>query len=220
MSMHRVVVLTLVALVSLAGVPAATASAQGTVVLPMKDVKARKAVEQTIAQAAAKGLPVQPLLAKAMEGVTKHATGELIQAAVASLAQRLEQAQTLLAPSPSAAEVISGADALGVGVPGEMLTRIRAAWPRERSVAMPLDVLTELKARNVPVEHAVEQITSLMARGATPSQIAGLGASVQSDVAAGLAPDAALEVRARGVMSLLPSAAAQAVGAPRGPSKP
>lgn len=220
MSMHRVVVLTLVALVSLAGVPASAASAQGTVVLPMKDVKARKAVEQTIAQAAAKGLPVQPLLAKAMEGVTKHATGELIQAAVASLAQRLEQAQTLLAPSPSAAEVISGADALGVGVPGEMLTRIRATWPRERSVAMPLDVLTELTARNVPVEHAVEQITSLMARGATPSQIAGLGASVQSDVAAGLAPDAALEVRARGVMSLLPSAAAQAVGAPRGPSKP
>ena len=175
MSMHRVVVLTLVALVSLAGVPASTASAQGTVELPMKDVKARKAVERTIAQAAAKGLPVQPLLAKAMEGVTKHATGELIQAAVASLAQRLEQAQTLLAPSPSAAEVISGADALGVGVPGEMLTRIRATWPKERSVAMPLDVLTELTARNVPVEHAVEQITSLMARGATPAQIAGLG---------------------------------------------
>lgn len=220
MSMHRVVVLTLVALVSLAGVPASTASAQGKVVLPITDAKARTAVERTIAQAAAKGLPVQALLAKAMEGVTKQATGSEIQVAVASLAKRLEQAQTLLAPSPSAAEVVSGANALGVGVPAEMLKKIRASWPRERSVAMPLDVLTELTARKVPVEHAVEQITSLMARGATPAQIAGLGASVQSDVAAGLAPDAALEVRARGVMSLLPSPAAQAVGAPRGPSKP
>jgi len=47
-------------------------------------------------------------------------------------------------------------------------------------------------------------------------QIAGLGAAVQADVAAGLAPDAALEVRARGVMSLLPSPAAAAALAPSG----
>ena len=64
--------------------------------------------------------------------------------------------------------------------------------------------------------NALEQITQLMRRGATASHIAGLGASVQSDVAAGLTPDAALEVRARGVMSLLPSPAAAAALAPRG----
>ena len=159
---------------------------------------------------------VPPLVAKAMEGVTKQATGERIRVAVASQAKRLEQARTLLAPSPSVAELTSGADALAVGVPAPMLKQIRAAWPAPQSVVMPLDVMTELVARGVPAEHALEQITALMQRGATPSQIASLGASVQSDVAAGLAPDAALEVRARGVMSLLPSPAAAAALAPSG----
>lgn len=214
MSMHRRV-LTLVSL-ALASVSAVPAFAQGPVVLPIADAKARVAVEREIARAAARGLPTQPLIAKAMEGVTKQATGERIQVAVTSLAKRLEQARVLLAPSTSIAELTSGADALEVGVPGAMLKQIRAAWPVERSVAMPLDVLTELVARKIPARHALEQITALMARGATSSQIASLGASVQADVAAGLAPDAALEVRARGVMSLLPSPAAAAASAPSG----
>ena len=214
MNMHRRV-LTLVAL-ALASVSALPAFAQGTVVLPIADVKARHAVEREIASAQAKGLPVQPLVAKAMEGVTKQATGERIRVAVASQAKRLEQARVLLAPSPSVAELTSGADALAVGVPAPMLKQIRAAWPVAQSVAMPLDVLTELVARGIPAKHALKQITVLMARGATPSQIASLGSSVQVDVAAGLAPDAALEVRARGVMSLLPSPAAAAALAPSG----
>lgn len=218
MSMHRRV-LTLVSLV-LASVSAAPAHAQGPAVLPIPDARARAAVEREIARAASRGLPTQPLVAKAMEGVTKQATGERIQAAVASQAKRLEQARTLLAPSTSAADWTSGADALAVGVPGPMLKQIRAVWPVERSVAMPLDVLTELVARGIPATHALERITTLMKRGATPSQIASLGQSVQADVAAGLAPDAALEVRARGVMSLLPSPAAAASLAPTGSRPP
>jgi len=191
-------------------------ASQGTPVLTIADVRTRQAVEREIARAAQRGLPVRALVAKANEGVTKQATGERIRVAVSTLARRLEQARDLLAPSPSDADVIAGADALAVGVPATMLRQIRAAYPAGSSVAMPLDVLTELVARGVPASNALEQITQLMRRGATPTQIAGLGASVQSDVAAGLTPDAALEVRARGVMSLLPSPAAAAALAPRG----
>lgn len=217
MSMHRRVI-TLVALVlaSVSAAPAPLVAQQGSVVLPIADARARSAVEREIARAAAKGLPVQPLVAKANEGVAKQASGGRIQEAVASLAKRLEQARALLAPSTSVAELTSGAEALRVGVPGSMLKQIRAAWPVERSVVMPLDVLTELVARRIPAKHALDQITVLMRRGATPSQIASLGQSVQADVAAGLAPDAALEVRARGVMSLLPSPTAAAANAPLG----
>jgi hypothetical protein len=222
MSMHRAPLHSLVALVVLLAsasmVPAPLAAQQGPVVLPIADAKERQAVERVIAQAEAKGLPVQPLISKAMEGVTKQASGSAIRMAVTSQAERLEQARALLAPSPSVAEMVSGADALKNGVPPAMLKRIRAAWPRSQSVVMPLDVLTELVARGIKPNQALDQITTLMASGATPSHIAGLGASVQSDVAAGLAPDAALEVRARGVMSLLPSPAVQAAGAPRGKS--
>jgi hypothetical protein len=219
MNMPRVLTKTLVALV-LASVSAAPAFAQGPAVLPIADVEARQAVEREIARAEAKGLPVQPLIAKAMEGVAKQATGERIRVAVASLAKRLEQARTLLAPSPSVAELVSGAAALEIKVPPAMLKQIRATWPRSQSVVMPLDVMTELVARKIPAKRALEQLTSLMVAGATPAQIAGLGASVQSDVASGLAPDAALEVRARGVMSLLPSPAAQAALAPSGTKAP
>lgn len=219
MNMPRVLIKTLVALV-LASVSAGPAFAQGPAVLPIADVEARQAVEREIARAEAKGLPVQPLIAKAMEGVAKQATGERIRVAVASLAKRLEQARTLLAPSPSVAELVSGAAALEIKVPPAMLKQIRATWPRSQSVVMPLDVMTELVARKIPAKRALEQLTSLMVAGATPAQIAGLGASVQSDVASGLAPDAALEVRARGVMSLLPSPAAQAALAPSGTKAP
>ena len=213
MNTHRVLLVSL-ALASLSAVPA---NAQGTPVLPIADARARAAVEREIAQAAEKGLPTRPLIAKALEGVTKRASGDLIRTAVASQARRLEEASTLLAPSPSEAELVSGADALAVGVPAPMLKQIRAAWPEGQSVAMPLDVLTELVARGVPARRALEQITELMVRGATATQIASLGASVQADVAAGLTPDAALEVRARGVMSLLPSPAAQVRITPNGP---
>lgn len=214
MNKHRVI--SLVALGMLASASVSAASAQGGTVLPIADAKARQAVEREIASAAAKGLPTQPLVSKAMEGVTKQASGERIREAVSSLAKRLEQARVLLAPSPSIAELTSGAEALAIGVPASMVKQIRAAWPAPQSVVMPLDVLTELMARKVPAKHAFEQITALMLRGATPSQIAALGSSVQADVAAGLAPDAALEVRARGVMSLLPSPAAAAALAPSG----
>lgn len=190
---------------------------QGPPVLAIADARTREAVSREIERAASRGLPVRALVAKAQEGVTKQAAGERIRAAVTSLARRLEQARDLLAPSPSDAEMIAGADALAVGVPAPMLRQIRAAYPAGQSVAMPLDVLTELVARKVPASDALQQITQLMRRGATPTHIAGLGASVQSDVAAGLTPDAALEVRARGVMSLLPSPAAAAALAPRGP---
>jgi hypothetical protein len=213
MNMHRVIPLVALVLVSASAAPAL--DAQGTSVLGIADTRTREAVEREISRAAQRGLPTRPLIAKAQEGVTKRAAGELIRAAVASQARRLEQARDLLAPSPSEAELVAGSDALAVGVPAPMLRQIRAAYPSGQSVAMPLDVLTELVARGVPAARALEQITDLMKRGATPTQIAGMGASVQADVAAGLTPDAALEVRARGVMSLLPSPSAAAALAPR-----
>jgi hypothetical protein len=219
MSMHRVVakVLTLVVLALLASASTVPAQEQGPVVLSIADVKDRQAVEREIAQAQAKGLPVQPLIAKAHEGVVKRASGSAIRAAIASQAERLEQARALLAPSPSVAEIVSGAEALRLGVSPSMLKEIRAKVPME-SVVIAIDVLSELVARKVDAKQALKQMTDLVARGASSAHIAGLGASVQADVASGLAPDAALEVRARGVMSLLPSPAAQAAGAPRGKS--
>ena len=80
---------------------------------------------------------------------------------------------------------------------------MRLAAPR-RSIAVELGVLTELVARNVPPKKASQMILDLMARGATGAQLTAMNTAVQSDVAAGLTPEAALDRHGRGIMSLLP----------------
>lgn len=179
------------------------------------DPAVRRAVEREVVAARSTGLPEGLLIAKANEGIAKRATPKRIADAVAALGKRLQVASDQLAPNPSEDEIAAGADALYVGVPAPILKKMRAAWPN-RSLALPLGVLTELVAKGLPADRAARTVTDLMTRGATNVQLYALSQSVQGDVAAGWAPEAALDLRARGVMSLLPPApAASAFTNPR-----
>jgi hypothetical protein len=194
-----------------------TARAQAARLDVAADAGVRRAVERELVSARANGLPEALLIAKANEGIAKRATPKRITDAVAALGKRLQVARDQLAPSPSEDEIAAGADALYVGVPAPILKKMRAAWPN-RSMALPLGVLTELVAKGLPADRAAQVVTDLMARGATNVQLVALAQSVQGDVAAGWAPEAALDLRARGVMSLLPPApAASAFTNPRRP---
>ena len=126
----------------------------------------------------------------------------------------------MLAPSPSEADIAAGAGALGVGVPGETLRTIRSIQ-RDGPVAVPLGVLTELVARSVPVERAARLVVQLIREGATPTQLIALNEDVQRDIAAGIEPGSALDLRTRGVASTLPGAAtnvgAESANAPNAP---
>ncbi len=198
---------------------AATSVAQGQAsrLDAITDVGLRRAVEREVVSARSLGLPVSLLIAKANEGIAKRATSKRITEAVAALGKRLEVARDQLAPSPSEDEISAGADALYVGVPARMLKKMRTDWP-DRSLALPLGVLTELVAKGLPAARAARTVADLMARGASNVQLVTLAQSVQGDVAAGWAPEAALDLRARGVMSLLPPApAASAFTNPRRP---
>ena len=205
----------LISLASLAAAPAARA--QAARLDASADLGLRRAVERELVAARAIGLPEGLLVAKANEGIAKRATPKRITDAVAALGKRLQVARDQLAPNPSEDEIAAGADALYVGVPAPMLKKMRAAWP-SRSLALPLGVLTELVAKGLPADRAAQVVTDLMRRGATNVQLYALAQSVQGDVAAGWAPEAALDLRARGVMSLLPPApAASAFTSPRRP---
>ena len=205
-------------LVSLATLAAGSAArAQAARLDASADLGLRRAVERELVAARATGLPEGLLIAKANEGIAKRATPKRITDAVAALGKRLQVARDQLAPNPSEDEIAAGADALYVGVPAPMLKKMRAAWPN-RSLALPLGVLTELVAKGLPANRAAQVVTDLMARGASNVQLYALAQSVQGDVAAGWAPEAALDLRARGVMSLLPPApAASAFANPRRP---
>jgi hypothetical protein len=189
----------------LAGVAGATATAQDSRLSLIVDVPTRDAVRSQLGSASAAGLPTDPLMSKALEGVAKKASSKSIRAAMSALEKRMRRANALLVPDPTVDELAAGADALYVGVPEKTLKQMRALAPK-RSIALELGVLTELVARKVPVKQASRMVLDLMARGATGTQLTALSSAVQSDVAAGLKPDVALEVHGRATMSLLPPA--------------
>jgi len=166
------------------------------------DATVRLALRTLITDAAANGLPTAPLVTKVREGVAKHAEPERIRSATSLLAQRLAVAAKALAPSRSSEELAAGADALQVGVPSGTLRSMRRDWP-SKPLTIPLGVLAELVASGVTHVSASRRVHELLAKGATPGQLASLGATVRADIAAGLAPDAAMELRSKGVLSLL-----------------
>lgn len=90
----------------------------------------------SIARAAAEsGLPVEPIVKKALEGGAKHAPPALIVAAAAQVADQLREARALLVGGdtvqPRPKEIIAVAAALGRGLPPKLARRIVAAFPDE-----------------------------------------------------------------------------------------
>jgi hypothetical protein len=188
-------------LVALSGVRAG--AQQEARVTTIRDEATRGVVIEQLGLARERGIPIEPLVAKALEGVAKQASSSTIRAAMAALQKRLRRANDLLGPAPTLDELSAGADALYVGVPDKTLKQMREAAPR-RSIAVELGVLTELVARKVSPRKASKMVLDLMARGATGAQLTALNSAVQNDVAAGLTPEAALDRHGRGIMSLLP----------------
>jgi hypothetical protein len=162
------------------------------------------AVTRVITSAKAQALPVDPIVDKALEGAVKGAPPVRIRSAVVALADRMVVAKDALSPpNPSVAEIGAGAEALGKGVPRATLRTIRLAGG-DRSVAVPLGVLTELVARGVSVRRASEQVVALVRSGASSQQLAALSDEVRKDVETGIDPGAALDIRTRGLLPLLP----------------
>ena len=190
------------------------------------DGETQAVVLRTLDSARTRGLPMEPLVDKALEGATKRAAGPRIQAAVSSLLGRLETARDALAPNPTPRDITAGADALAYGATREALKAMRAIRPNE-SVAVPLGVLTQLVASGVPVGRATRVVADLLRRGARDEQLIALNDDVRSYGAAGASPEVALDVRTRGLNAVLPPPGASGVagdvlnaGAITGPKKP
>ena len=179
------------------------------------DEETQAMVLRTVDSARTRGLPVEPILDKALEGATKRATSLRIQAAVSSLLHRLEIAREALAPSPGPRDITAGADALAYGATRDALRTMRSIRPNE-SIAVPLGVLTQLVASGVPVARATGVVADLLRRGARDEQLIALNDDVRSYVAAGASPEAALEVRTRGLNAVLAPPGATATGADAG----
>jgi hypothetical protein len=171
------------------------------------DDNARTALRTIIADAAARGLPTAPLVTKVREGLAKKATPDRIRTATSALADRLALAASALAPTRSNDELAAAADALQAGIPVSTLRDMRKLWPG-KPLTVPLGVLAEMVQSGVSRTVATRRVRELLVKGASAGQFANLGTVVRNDIASGLAPDAAMELRSKGVMSLLNSQAA------------
>jgi len=172
---------------------------------PFANVDRETALRLTriVDSARAHGLPTEPIVAKISQGALFHSSPERIVSAAQSVATRLEEARSALAPKPTPADVVAGGDALGVaGVTKTALQAVRATSPN-RPVVVPLAVLAQLVASKIPVSRATEIVTGLIKRGATNEQLVALGNDVTADIVRGARAIASLDVRLQGLNAVL-----------------
>ena len=182
----------------------ATASAAGaqTPALPARlGADARDAIGRLADSLRFAGVPVDPLYAKAAEGVLKGADDARIVVAVRTLARELTQARAALGPAAPAGDVLAAASALHAGVPAASIRRLREAGAGP--LALPLVVLADLAARGVPPAAAAGSIAELVARGATEPELSGYRAGVERDIASGRDARAAADARLQATLSQL-----------------
>jgi hypothetical protein len=168
------------------------------------DSATRASLTREFGQARARGLPVEPLLAKVREGLLKRARAERIQSAVAVLARRLDSARAALGTSSNEAELVAGADALSAGADVAALRAVRAA-SGARDVAAPLGALAQLVASGLPSKRAAQMIVDLLARDASASQVLAFGVAVETDVGAGMPATESALFRMRQIESAINS---------------
>lgn len=160
------------------------------------DAPTRASVIAIADSARAGGLPVEPLVQKALEGASKQADGARILGAVRRLRADLTAARDALGVSSSEAELVAGAAALRAGVSTETLRQVRRQR-RANPVAVPLGVLAELVARGVPVADAASSVTTMLGREARDEALVAFGRDVERDIAIGAPPASAASARTR-----------------------
>lgn len=191
--------LTLLTLLLLAGLtpdPAAGQAVEGLAAEFAGETLA--ALEAELRAAEEAGLPARPLVLKALEGRSKGAANGQILAAVSGLRARLGRSAAILGARDEAALVAASA-ALYVGVEESTLREL-AANTREGALGMAFVVVGDLIRRGVPPPDASQAVVSLAAAGARAETFDEFRRQVNADIATGLAPAQAAEVRMRGVL--------------------
>jgi len=152
----------------------------------------QRAVQDIAAGAAARGLPTEPLVQKAIEGGAKRVPAERLIAAVRALAARLADATDAVRAgglaSPAAEVVEGGADGLSAGLtPGEVSDLVRVSrGPYDP--ALVLRVAATLAALGVPATQTVQLMEVMISAGRTPGDLLALPGDVQAGVAGGATP--------------------------------
>ncbi len=158
-------------------------------------------VRQLAADAAARGLPVAPLVQKALEGGAKGIAGDRVAAAVRGVAIQLDAAATALRAGgltpPDTEAIADGAFALNAGLGATEVAALARAAGHSYRVAVALRVAGTLSALGVPSAETVALVAETMRAGRSPAEVLALPARVQAEVARGVTPAQAASGLAR-----------------------
>jgi hypothetical protein len=170
-------------------------------------------VQELTRSAAARGLPIDPLIQKAIEGSAKGVPADRIAAAVRALAGQLDVSAAALRRAgparPDTDAIAAGAFALNAGLSDTNVTDLaRVSRPRHTEAAT-LRVAGTLAAMGVPAAQTVELVTQVLEAGGQSADVVALPAQVTAGVshgqgvtpaqaAAGLARAAAARANAPG----------------------
>jgi hypothetical protein len=166
------------------------------------DARTRTAVVAIIDSARIVDLPVEPLIDKALEGAAKKASSQQIIAAVRTFAGQLGEARRALGRNSTEGELVGGAQAIRAGIPVQQLERLRAVRAGVR-IASALTVVSDLVAREVPMDTAVAVVSGLVRASATDDQLLAVRADIETDILAGKPPAVAASTRGQALEQTL-----------------
>ena len=149
------------------------------------------AVAGIAASAAGRGLPVEPLVQKAIEGGAKGKPADRVIAAVRALSDQLAAAADALRSGGGRTDadvVEGGAYALGAGLGVKQVQQLARASHPPYDAALTLRVAATLAALGVPPKNTVDLLEGVISAGRSPSELFDLPSEVQAGVAQGATP--------------------------------
>lgn len=200
--LHRTGPGTAVAILALAlgvGMAAGPARAADPRLAARLDSTTAAVVTLVVDSAGARGLPTDPLVARALEGASRGADGSRIVAAVRGLAAAMDTSRNALGPRSTPSELVAGAAALAAGVGRDSIASLRAARGPE-SVVIPLVVMTDLVTRHVPVATASAAVLAATRARVADPELFRLRERIDRDIRTGTTPQNATILRTRSLV--------------------
>lgn len=153
--------------------------------------------------AAEQGIPLGPLINRALEGAARKVSGAMIMATVRLHAAALVEARAVLGAATPLDELEAGARALRAGVEPKTLAAIRVSRP-VGTATIPLVVLTDIVQRGVPGAAARDAVTTIARMPSSDDALNGLRESVAKNSVRG--PGMALDALRRYVQGTVSGA--------------
>lgn len=148
-----------------------------------------RAVAEMAAGVAARGLPVEPLVQKAVEGGAKGVPPDRVIAAVRALAARLDEAAGALRSAglnnPDADLIDGTAYALSQGLSAGQVRDLARAIHAPYDAATTLRVAATLSGLGVPPKQTLQLVEGVLEAGGTPDDVLDLPSEVEAGMANG-----------------------------------